>query len=364
MSNPLISVIVPVYKAERYLPRCINSILNQSYKNFELILVDDGSPDNSGKICDDYALKDNRIKVIHKENGGVSSARNAGIDVATGEYINFIDSDDWITLDSLEKLLATIKNNDAQISIGNWDRRRRVVQETAFKNLLIDFNNKVEDFQEDVFTLLNFSINAPWGKLYLTSIIKDNSIYFKNDIKYGEDTIFLFTYLKFCEKIATSTDIVYHYNLFNENSASIKYYEEEPDWINLVIDSKISFMKLKGVNQLKIEEFSAKNAVILLNFLFAKYVKVFDRQTAIDKISKMLSRFNDYIFANTNWVKCARYEPKLNLAIYNRDASGIYSEIYRKNKVSLIKRVKHLAFKIVAPYIERKRDGLIKYKAK
>ena len=96
---PKLSIIVPVYKVEQYINKCIDSILNQTFTDFELILVDDGSPDNCGKICDEYAQKDERVRVIHKENGGVSSARNLGIDEAKGEYVSFIDPDDWIDLD-------------------------------------------------------------------------------------------------------------------------------------------------------------------------------------------------------------------------------------------------------------------------
>ncbi len=96
MDNPKISVIVPVYNVEQYLPRCIDSILAQTFTDFELLLIDDGSRDNSGKICDEYAEKDSRIRVFHKENGGVSSARNVGLDNTCGEYVSFIDSDDWI----------------------------------------------------------------------------------------------------------------------------------------------------------------------------------------------------------------------------------------------------------------------------
>ncbi|OUQ56652.1 hypothetical protein B5E58_10530, partial [Tyzzerella sp. An114] len=98
MENKKISVIVPIYNVEKYLNRCVDSIINQTYKNLEIILVDDGSPDNCGKICDEYAKKDNRIKVVHKENGGVSSARNVGLNIATGDYIGFVDGDDWIDL--------------------------------------------------------------------------------------------------------------------------------------------------------------------------------------------------------------------------------------------------------------------------
>jgi glycosyltransferase involved in cell wall biosynthesis len=119
MKNPLISIIVPAYKVEKYLRRCINSIINQTYTNLEIILVDDGSPDNCGKICDEYAGKDQRIKVIHKENGGLSDARNRGLDIAKGEYIGFIDSDDWIKEDYIEKLLNLINDYNADISICN-----------------------------------------------------------------------------------------------------------------------------------------------------------------------------------------------------------------------------------------------------
>lgn len=113
--DSLISVIVPIYNVEKYLDRCVDSIINQTYKNLEIILVDDGSPDNCPKMCDDYAKKDSRIKVVHKENGGLSDARNAGMKVATGEYVAFIDSDDYISLDFYETLLETIVDNDSDI---------------------------------------------------------------------------------------------------------------------------------------------------------------------------------------------------------------------------------------------------------
>ena len=104
MQKKLVSIIVPIYKVEKYLKQCLDSILNQTYENIEIILVDDGSPDNCGKICDEYASNDKRIRVIHKENGGLSSARNAGLDVATGEYISFIDSDDYVSENFIKRL--------------------------------------------------------------------------------------------------------------------------------------------------------------------------------------------------------------------------------------------------------------------
>ena len=112
MVTDLITIVVPVYNVEKYLRKCIDSILNQTYKNLEIILVDDGSPDNCGQICDEYAKKDNRIKVIHKENGGVSQARNVGIDNSNGEFIAFVDPDDYIEKEMLYKLKNNIENVD------------------------------------------------------------------------------------------------------------------------------------------------------------------------------------------------------------------------------------------------------------
>ena len=116
---PKISIIVPVYNVEQYLAECIESIKDQSLTDIEIILVDDGSPDNSGAICDDYALKDDRIKVIHKKNGGLSSARNAGLEVAIGEYIGFVDSDDWVDGEMYEVLYKNAVENQAEIAACN-----------------------------------------------------------------------------------------------------------------------------------------------------------------------------------------------------------------------------------------------------
>ena len=117
MDNPLISIIIPVYNVEKYLAKCVESVINQTYKKIQIILIDDGSTDNSGKICDDFKLKDNRIEVIHKKNGGLSDARNAGLKIVKGDYIGFIDSDDYIEKDMYETLLCLLIENNADISI-------------------------------------------------------------------------------------------------------------------------------------------------------------------------------------------------------------------------------------------------------
>lgn len=170
--DSLISVIVPIYNVEKYLQKCVDSIINQTYKNLEIILVDDGSPDNCPKMCDDYAEKDSRIKVVHKENGGLSDARNVGMEVATGEYVSFIDSDDYISLDFYETLLETIVDNDSDIV------ECGVVK--FYENEKFDkYNDDLKVTNYDTVDALDGLINENpfkqhvWNKLYKSNIALD-----------------------------------------------------------------------------------------------------------------------------------------------------------------------------------------------
>lgn len=168
--QPLVSVIVPVYKVEKYLERCVNSILNQTYKNFELILVDDGSPDKCPEMCDEYAKKDLRVKVIHKENGGVSDARNVGMDEAKGEYITFVDSDDWIFPAYINEMIRLIQNNDAQISVCRFLITKQYTQNEK-KTFLFEKVFSKEEALKTMLYQIHFDTSAG-GKMYLADIIK------------------------------------------------------------------------------------------------------------------------------------------------------------------------------------------------
>lgn len=171
MNNPLISIIVPVYKVEQYLRKCIESILNQTYTNFELILVDDGSPDDSGKICDEYEKIDSRIKVIHKKNGGLSSARNAGIDIARGEYLGFVDSDDFIESYMYEKLLQAIIRDGCTLAVCNTNyvfEDGMVLQKCRnASDTILDFKQAITEMN----TYRLFDMGA-WSKLYHRSLFE------------------------------------------------------------------------------------------------------------------------------------------------------------------------------------------------
>lgn len=207
----MISVIVPVYKAEKYLYRCVDSILAQSHTDFELLLINDGSPDNSGAICDEYAAKDSRVRVFHKENGGVSSARNLGLDNAKGEWITFIDADDFVHRDFLGSLFGT---HDVDLVVGSF----LVVGSDEKKNGILEerLYDKV-DLREAISTLsllINFLV--PWGKLFKRDIILNNCIVFDVNIHSGEDSLFVYTYLTYISSLYSCDKPYYFYERGNQ----------------------------------------------------------------------------------------------------------------------------------------------------
>ncbi len=168
---PRISVIVPAYRVENYLPGCLDSILNQSFRDLEVILVDDGSPDRCGEICDEYAGKDERIRVIHKENGGLSSARNAGLEIARGEYVAFVDSDDTVTPDCYEKLFRCVEKYGADlVCAGRWDVSQRTGERTP--GLCPEKEEIVSgtELTRRIFTWENLD-SAAWDKLYRRDLL-------------------------------------------------------------------------------------------------------------------------------------------------------------------------------------------------
>lgn len=167
-----ISVIVPIYNVEKYLARCVGSIVNQTYKNLEIILVDDGSPDSCPQMCDDYAEKDSRIKVVHKKNGGLSDARNAGMAVATGEYISFIDSDDYVPDDFFECLLNVMNKENSDIAECGVVK---FYEDNRFDKFNDDLSVKTYDTQDAMSALIaeNPFHQHVWNKLYKTELVKD-----------------------------------------------------------------------------------------------------------------------------------------------------------------------------------------------
>lgn len=200
----MISVIIPVYNVETYLRMCVGSICQQTYHNLEIILVDDGSSDNSGVICDKLKLTDNRIKVIHKKNGGLSSARNAGLEIAQGEFISFVDSDDTIHPKMMETLLSLIKNNDIAIC-GHQE-----IKETHLPQQIISFSKDETLTQSELWTEVFCKLNnAAWNKLYRKNLI--GCLRFTEKLLHGEDLIFNLNYICICKSGAINRTPLYNY---------------------------------------------------------------------------------------------------------------------------------------------------------
>lgn len=208
-SRSLISVIIPVYNVEKYIRRCIDSIITQSYKNIEIILVDDGSPDDCGKICDSYALNDDRIKVVHKQNGGLSDARNRGIELANGQYVTFIDSDDYIAPNYIEYLHALLTENNADISCCSMVKTYS--DSVAFDCDSTKIKEQALSGKECCYALfgdLYLTLVTAWGKLYKSEIVKKHLFPIN---KKHEDEATTCKYYYEAEKVVISNACLYAY---------------------------------------------------------------------------------------------------------------------------------------------------------
>lgn len=214
-NEPLISVIVPIYNVEKYLETCIESIQKQSYKNLEIILVNDGSPDDSPEICEKYRKIDSRIIVIHKKNGGLSSARNAGLKIAKGEIIVCVDSDDWIHEDMIQTMFDNLVKYDADMSVCNFEIKEENGPESTKK-----FSGKTEVLNRE--QAMQYAIlpekyyGFAWNKMYRKTILKD--MLYDETIRKGEDSPFTCEYISKCDKVVYQDIPLYYYR---QDSVSI-----------------------------------------------------------------------------------------------------------------------------------------------
>lgn len=213
MNHILVSIIVPIYNVEQYIEQCVASILSQDHSNIEVILVDDGSPDRSAEIIDDLAKRDSRIRVVHKENGGVSTARNAGLDIAKGEYVMFVDGDDYVDPDYVSYFLNLVIKNDCEIAM-NMDFYTVKAPNAGATNpeRMIDALKAIE------YIYLGKLNEAVWNKIYKKSFLSENDIKFDPDYWYGEGMLFNINCLQYVDKISLGGKKVYH-QVYNPDSA-------------------------------------------------------------------------------------------------------------------------------------------------
>ncbi len=339
MSKEKISVIVPVYNAEKYLEKCVNSIIIQTYRNIEILLIDDGSTDSSSKICDLLAKKDSRIKVFHLQNEGVSHARNIGIENSLGTWVCFVDSDDWLEENMIETLVSKLEE-DTEIIMTNcvveYDSKNFKVNILGDKEKKYDYKNKDELIMNILCRQMTsnrkkiINIGAPWGKLYNRKFLIDNQLMFIYGIKRMQDNLFNLYCIKKAKKILYVNDYIYHYRI-NDSSACYKY------------NNKVTEVFVPVLNEFHKFVFSSENSDEIKSAYYCRTVLIFaemlkigpfhykNKKSIFDKLKEAKKIRKLEIFENIDekkYRKTCNKKTKILLHFYNKKN---YSFLYILN---------------------------------
>lgn len=318
-NKPLISIIVPIYNSELYLKDCIESIINQTYKKLEIILVNDGSKDNSGSICDDYAKKDDRIKVFHNKNYGVSYTRNFALSKACGEYIGFVDSDDYLDLNMYEILLNNILKTKSEISVCDVTRDKNKLNNGK--------NDKVIVYSQRDYIKKYFRINSqtceyyPVNKLYKKSILKNNM--FPSMYHEGEDAIAVLKVVLKAKKIVYCQNNLYYYRI-NQNSATAHFSNTDWELFN-VWDDIVNYIKNNNKEYLDYAILNRKrlNFTFLMRMAINIEPKKLRNNKEAKKLVKQLKNDEKYLLNST-----IRIDRKILVFLFCRNYYFISSFLY------------------------------------
>lgn len=305
MDKKFLSIIVPVYNAEKYLEKCLKSIVKQLNNNIELILINDGSKDNSGEICKRYSLNNSNIIYIEKKNEGCSKTRNLGIDLAHGNYIWFIDSDDFIEKNSIERILIELKEKMDVLIFGY----KRVEKNKSWESIPKKIDNNLDIYkQKEIF-------NSPCNKIYKKSLIKEHDIFFPEDSHMGEDMVFNFKYFSFCKNIKILEETFYNYLETGGVTSSLSkkieiFYSFDELYKFFFKDNKIYEMKniLKDYYKLH----AVKLPFYFITYQASKNKNIIKRDE-FKKIEKEIEKRKEYF--NTEF-KLERYLYKLRDKLY------------------------------------------------
>jgi len=312
MSAPKISIIVPVYKVEKYLRRCLDSIVAQTFTDWECILIDDGSPDNSGKICDEYVAKDGRFRVIHQENQGVSAARNAGLDAAKGEWIGFVDSDDWIEPNMYEYLYndALETRSDAVICGFVGQHKKRI--------------QKMCGTEESVKLLFDQKGFGGFSVLRLIAAEKVKNIRFDTTVSYMEDNQFFYYAFKKCEKIYWDNKPLYHYEERIDSVTHLSGFTKQAESAIQMLD------RLYEEEQIK----SLKKIILNHKLLFCIYFAspYITKNKTLDEKYLFLKQIIRNRFVNIIFASNITFRSKCIALAISYSPLTILLQQYRKNK--------------------------------
>lgn len=300
MVKELISIIVPIYNNHKSLDSCLESLLKQSYKKIEILLVDDGSTDGSSEICDKYAKSYKRIRVFHKKNGGVSSARNFGIKNAKGEFIFFVDADDSIVNDALEKLINIFIEKNVDLAVGDFLTKGK--ENNLFENKFLYSDSKFMDKDKIIYEVINylkrptgFSIfNYVWGKLYKTAVIKENNLFFDENLSVYEDVKFIFEYLENINSLFYMRNHIYNYSITNNLNLSKNKNYKNPTSYKFALNAIEKFLLKNNVNSFEIKKYIG-NAYIY--FTIRTMISFFSNKIDVNiyNLYKLISKIvNDF----------------------------------------------------------------------
>ena len=296
---PALSIIVPVYKVEPYIHRCVDSILDQTFTDFELILVDDGSPDNCPAICDEYAAKDSRIHVIHKENGGLSSARNKGLEMAQGKYILFCDSDDYVSAYWCETLLNAAWGKEHSFIFGGIQVLFPNKSETKV------LGNQTQEYPISDFIEFHTKgiVGFAWNVLFTAHVIRDYNLRFRNDVII-EDLPFCLEYLKHMRSLIYCGHAGYYYVQRDSSTLSQKYYQDGfRKW-----REKYAIIQefIQQCIPLKDQELCKKTiADFYLYFFLTSLENTFDKRSTLSFLQKL--KYNQRVINSTEFKHCLEY---------------------------------------------------------
>lgn len=331
-----ISVIIPVYNVEKYLRECLDSIMNQTYKNLEIICIDDGSPDNSINILIEYSNRDNRIFIKKQKNMGLSEARNTGIKISTGKYLVFVDSDDWLPLNAIELLYEKIKKENSDIVIGG----RITITDFKKENFIPtgkDISFTFEKYLEYSMEKNEFRAVA-WGKLYKKEIIEKNNLEFPKGLLY-EDLLFVFKYLYYSEKISILSKEIYYYR--NNNLSSIVNTIKIKDLDSLEIVEKLEqFLRENNQNDILKKEYFQE--YICNWIIYATLGKFFSNKINFSQTKDYLKLIEkNYIFDKytNNYLKLCHKGKRNRILIYSMRLN-LYSTYLFFNLYRILKKLK------------------------
>ena len=361
MKEPKISVIVPVYNVEKYLPKCLDSILCQTFSNIEIICVNDGSTDNSRKILEEYKNKDSRIIIVDKKNGGLSSARNAGMKVAKGEFFSFIDSDDWIDSSMLEKLYKNITSLDTDISIcavHQFDETNQKIDDSnpyyTLEYFDSSFDNKSFSYKETKPFIMDVCVMA-WNKLYRRSLIDKCQAEFPDGLIF-EDGPFFFTIFFKTQKVSIVREFLYYYRVNRTGSIIQKAGKK---FLHIIDVAEIMYNKIKDLpdfDDIKYIFFRKKVEDFIYRFehLNPKYKSAFAK-----KMKKESSLVNENIFP-PSMVK-GRFKYNYFLFKNLKTGSILYYE-FQKYKIKTMYKLMEILYKEDGVYYLKYKSHISKFK--